>query len=220
LVKIFSRKNKLALALSLIFLLMTFWGSGAYAKFKLYDTHKRHYKVRSLTKEENRDESGGSQLFRFVEYSVQADDGVFDGKKYFMVSNHSKTEEGDVAKRKFYVDPETDKLVRTEYEFISRENKVLKKETEYYGNHFYEYPDKSFTMDLFPFVAQYMYLTPGSVMTFNVLSSPEIRPWALTLVVEGEETVTVLPGHLSVYTSGSSIPRRTSPVFSRFSLTF
>lgn len=191
---LFSRTYRLAVSMGLIFICLILSGKAAGEKLTVHDNYLRQYSIRKIDPSAKRDSSGGSPVFGFVEYENRTEEAVIDGKKFFAVRRVAKTAEGDTQKLNYYIDPDKKKLVRVENEIVSRENKLLRKTTDYYGNHFFRYPPNSFSMELLPYAALLTDLEPGVSIPFNALIVPELRTWGFLLSVDGEESVTVPAG--------------------------
>jgi hypothetical protein len=168
------------------------FGPAARSELVLHDTLKREYRIRNVDPEA--EDTENRRFFNFVEYSIRTEEVTIDGKPVLLVSRDEKTAEGDVQKWRMYIDSDKVELIRTEGDLISREGKRLESKTEYYGNHFFDYPPNSFPMQLFPYAALSMDLRPEALTEFNIIFSPEFQPWGLSLAVDGEETVTVPAG--------------------------
>lgn len=159
---------------------------------KLYDTYKRDYRVVLVDPDD--EDNDNRRFFKVVSYSMRTVESSLDGQRVFLVTRDEKTEEGDKQLWKVYVDPDGVKLLRIDKEIISRAGKTIESTQQIYKNHTYQYPANSFPMQMFPYAAQNMDLTEGSITEFNIIFSPEFKPWGLFLAVDGEETITVPAG--------------------------
>jgi hypothetical protein len=180
------------LTLGAIFFCFFIFSSSAGSELVLHDTFKRDYRIRNVDTEAV--DTKNRRFFMFTEYSIRTEETTIDGRKLFLVNCIEKTGEGDVKKWRMYIDPVQVRMIRIESDLISRDGKMLESRVEYYGNHFYEYPANSGIMQLFPYASQSMDFQEGAITEFNVIFSPEFEPWVISLMVDGEETVTVPAG--------------------------
>jgi hypothetical protein len=171
------------------------WVPRAPAEIKLYDTFQRDYRIRNVDPAAK--DGDQRHFFSFCEYSIRAEETELFGRRVVLITREEKTAEGDRQRWQFYLEPNPVKLLRTDQELVTRQGKVLETIRQNYADHFIAFPPNSFPMQLFPYTAQTVKLVPGAAAQVHVIFSPEHKPWEVTLLVDGQETVTVPAGTFS-----------------------
>jgi len=203
------RPEKLAVIIIVVLGSLLLLGAQAPSETKIYDRSQRDYRIRNVDPKAK--DSDNRRLFSFVEYSLWGAETMLDGQRVFLVTREERTAEGDRQRWQFYLASNPLKLLRTEQELTTRQGKLLETARQNYSEHFHAFPPNSFPMQLFPYAGQTVKLTPGAVTPINIIFSPEHKPWEVSLLVDGQETITVPAGtfactRLKVHYQTSDLP--------------
>jgi len=189
---ILSTGSARSIALSMGVGLLLLLGPRAHSEVKPHDRDRCDYRIRNVDPKANDPEN--RRYFNFIEYSLWTIETILDGKQVLLITREERTAEGDRQRWQFYLTPNPLQLLRTEQELTTRQGKVLETVRLNFSAYFHHFPPNSFPMQLFPYTGQMVKLESGAATPINLIFSPELKPWEVSLLVDGQETVTVPAG--------------------------
>lgn len=157
-----------------------------------FDNVHRDYRIVPADPAAENDSS--RRRYRAVSFSCWGYPSEWEGRKVDVYERVEKTREGDRISWKILLDAGDESLIQSERKVVSKSGKTVIQEMDYFGEVKEDFPKNTFHFNTFPLAVQSMNLAPGAQNDAYFAFSPEMAPWHIILVVEGEETVTVPAG--------------------------
>lgn len=159
---------------------------------EVHDRCRRDYRI--VTVDGQTLESSSRRMFEPVEFSNWLCRSRWQGREVYIMKREEKTARGDHVYWDFIMNPENFSLIHVDKVVVTREGRQLLEERHEYEGHFYPYPANTYHFFTLPVAVNAMDLKPGARNDCYFIFSPEMTPWHVWLVVEGEEAVTVPAG--------------------------
>jgi len=154
------------------------------------DGMKREYVIRSV--ESGPDEAAGRRFYDPAVFTTWTESSLLDGLPVLVHHREERTREGDRIFWKFFVEPGSLKLLVSEKKIETREGLPVLESRDYYQNSPRPYPPRTFHFQMIPFVVQHLRVSAPT--RINLVFGPEMSPWEVTLIPDGQETIRVPAG--------------------------